>query len=132
MADTLCWSCKKATCSEGHLCSWATNGIPVKGWVAEKGTLIKISLGTSKTKFRYEQSYCVQQCPLYEEDSKFYKISQFYKELEEKVGCHSSPHGMYLKRKLQEYQDLGYKIPEWIIVELEIREEYYKHKGVKK
>ncbi len=58
MADTLCWSCKRALCG----CSWSKYFIPVKGWKAKK---TKINCGPQG----YTDSYKVIACPEYLKDN---------------------------------------------------------------
>lgn len=125
MNDTLCWSCKRATCETGHYCPWAAKGKHVDGWEAEKGVVLKSPLGNGKVKI--EQAYRVISCPLYQKDQPFDKMSQFYQDLRDKTGCPPNAHGMNLRKKLKLYQELGNVIPKWVMLELELREKaYYK------
>ena len=58
--DTLCWECKKATgCGD---CPWANRFEPVDGWDATPTEI--------KTVGRIEQSYIVNDCPLFERDKR--------------------------------------------------------------
>lgn len=50
---TLCWDC--ANCTGG--CSWSTEFIPVKGWVA------------TPTHSQYFDSFIVESCPLFDRDA---------------------------------------------------------------
>lgn len=59
MRETLCWYCAKAT--DGNKCPWAY-GKEVDGWTAEETIIDNDGDMTS--------SYCVIDCPLYEEDYK--------------------------------------------------------------
>ncbi len=34
--SSLCWKCKKATCSKEHSCSWSEKFKPVEGWKAQE------------------------------------------------------------------------------------------------
>lgn len=54
--EQLCWSCKKA-CG-GHNCEWANELRPVKGWFAEKKTVIYCKKPTT--------GYRVIVCPKFE------------------------------------------------------------------
>lgn len=45
------------------MCSWAKSFIPVEGWKAKE---IILGLGTKTCK--HINSYCVEECPLYECD----------------------------------------------------------------
>ena len=61
---TLCWFCKKATCSG---CSWSARFEPVVGWVAEPTTLTQHS-GSNKKMTGIDKiipSFHVISCPEY-------------------------------------------------------------------
>lgn len=55
--QTICWECSHATGG----CSWADDGIPVKGWEAIE-TKKKSTLITYK-------SYLVMRCPMFDRDA---------------------------------------------------------------
>ncbi len=59
--ETLCWTCKKSIGK--NMCSWAKSFTPVEGWKAKE---IILGLGTKTCK--HINSYCVEECPLYECD----------------------------------------------------------------
>ena len=58
--DTLCWDCKKATGDSD--CPWANDFESVDGWDATPTYV--------KTMGRIEQSYIVNDCPLFERDKR--------------------------------------------------------------
>ncbi len=52
--DTLCWTCKNATCAKNDvMCPWFNRGKSVPGWNASK----------------HGNSYHVYECPLFEKDT---------------------------------------------------------------
>ena len=53
--------CKRCTNSAQYPCEWADRGIPVKGWVAEKGLKYQYVLKNGKTRDVY--GYNVTECP---------------------------------------------------------------------
>ena len=61
---TLCWFCKKATCSG---CSWSNKFEPVEGWNAEPTYITmhsgKCSKNNVKAKHKIINSYTVISCP---------------------------------------------------------------------
>ena len=61
---TLCWFCKKATCSG---CSWSSKFEPVEGWKAEPSHILlhsgRYDKYNVKTKKKIISSYTVISCP---------------------------------------------------------------------
>lgn len=67
--DTLCWTCQLGPRSE---CPWFARHKPVPGWTAvRRDVLMQTSICGGKRKVRkYEESYRVEDCPLYLEDER--------------------------------------------------------------
>lgn len=61
----LCWSCRKATNPAGNDCPWSSKCEPVEGWIAK---YIKREYTSKGNKPTYE-SYAIESCPLYQNDT---------------------------------------------------------------
>lgn len=61
-SETICWDC--SNCYGG--CSWAEDGVPVEGWVAER---CDRELNEKKRKNRNWTGYSVSYCPEFEPDA---------------------------------------------------------------
>lgn len=88
-ADTLCWTCRRATDSS---CAWVRFFEPVKGWRAEETVIFQRGAQKEKT-----LSFIVKSCPLYVKDDPDKGKRLTLKTLAEKTGI--------AKSKLQKADD---------------------------
>lgn len=112
--DTICWSCKCATNPEGTTCSWSADGVPVKGWVAEKGYIFRIPIKETGEHI-IAQAYTVISCPLYERDSKYLTVEDVIDRLTAYFKCRR--HSIYasFEKKIKQYEkETGEMLPVWI------------------
>lgn len=106
--------CKRCTNSAQYPCEWADRGIPVKGWVAEKGLKYQYVLKNGKTRDVY--GYNVIECPNYIKEDGFSCYKDAAEHISKTLGYTLDYTIRTWYKCVKKYQELtGEKLPEWVI-----------------
>lgn len=115
-AEALCWSCARATGKQDKPCPWVQLGKPVEGWTARPGLEYTVSDQKQGKKVR---GWCVKECPLFERDAVWWKLSQVVALVQQEYNIHGATFWSRPHYWLGRYERGKERLPEWVWYELE-------------